>query len=214
MSKALLIPLWISLVFLLASPEAQAQKPKDKRSSGVSEYLEDKGNFASHLWYGGSFNLGFNGNSYYSLFNIGISPMVGYKIIDPISIGPRVSFQYTFIKGIGTDNNIHKVQPLAYSVAAFSRFKFLRSFFAHLEYEYESEELPYFSGPYLYYDAAQAKIATVRVNRDNLYIGAGYNTSGGQGGFGYEILLLYNALNGANSLDLPFLLRFGLTYNF
>jgi len=212
MSKIYLLPLWVALIFFLASAPAQAQKSKKRSSSGVSEYLDDKGNFASHLWYGGNFNLGLSGNSYYNLFNIGISPMVGYKIIDPLSVGPRVSLQYNYIKGYGTDGNIHKVHPISYSLAVFTRFKFFRSIFAHLEYEYENAEVPYFSGPYLFYDATLAKIATERISRDNLYIGAGYNAS--NGGFGYEILLLYNALSSGSSLELPFLLRFGITYNF
>ncbi|MBK8490540.1 MAG: hypothetical protein IPL49_06465 [Saprospirales bacterium] len=212
MSKTYLLPAWIILIFFLASAPALAQKSKTKGSSGVTEYLDDKGNFASHLWYGGNFNLGFSGNSYYSLFNLGIAPMVGYKIIEPLSVGPRASIQYSFVKGYATDGNIHKVQPLSYSIAAFARFKFFRSIFAHLEYEYENAELPYFSGPYLYYDAAQAKVATARVTRDNLYIGAGYNAS--NGGWGYEIMVLYNALSAPDALELPFLIRFGITYKY
>ena len=216
MSRVVLLPVWILLVFLLASVPAQAQKSKNKRSSssGISEYLEEKGNFTSHLWYGGNFNLGFSGNNILSVFNLGISPMVGYKIIEPLSVGPRVSLQYTYYKGYATDGLIHKVQPISYSLAAFTRFKFFRSIFAHLEYEYENAELPYVDviTGYLFYDLNQAKIVTERVSRDNLYIGAGYNAS--NGGIGYEILLLYNALNRPDDLGLPFLIRFGITYKY
>ncbi|MBK6903417.1 MAG: hypothetical protein IPH04_11590 [Saprospirales bacterium] len=215
MKKSNVLPALVLLAFFSALAPAQAQKPKEKRSSGVSEYLEDKGNFASHLWYGGGFSLGFSGNNIYNVFNLGISPMVGYKIIEPLSIGPRASFQYTFIKGVGTDNQIHKVQPFSYSMGVFTRFKFFRYIFAHLEYELENSEYALVSpqSGLLLYDPTLDKILTQREVRDNLYLGAGYNSSGGQG-FGFEILLLYNALNGSNSLDLPFLLRFGMTYKF
>lgn len=212
MSKRLIFPLFLFLAMVFATSPAFAQKSKSKRSSGLTEYLDDKGNFASHLWYGGNFNLGLSGNSYYNLFNAGISPMVGYKILPSLSVGPRVSLQYTYIKGLGTDGNVHKVQPVSYSIGAFARFKFLRSLFIHAEYEYENAEFPYFSGPFLFYDLSQAKIATERIGRDNVYIGAGFNSSANA--WGYELLLLYNATAGDNSLTLPFLIRFGITYNF
>jgi hypothetical protein len=213
MSRKYLLPLWIALSLVVAATPLHAQKSKSKRSSGVSEYLDDKGNFASKLWYGGGFNLGFSGNNYYNLFNLGVSPMVGYKVFPSFSVGPRFSLQYTYIKGIGTDGNIHKVQPISFSYGVFARYKFLRSLFAHVEYEHENAEFPYFNGPYLYYDASLAKIATERVSWDNVYVGLGYNSSGGNG-FGYEIMLLYNVTQPANSFDLPFDIRFGFTYNF
>jgi len=202
------------LLFTLASLPAQAQKSKSKRSSGVAEYLDDKGNFASHLWYGGNFNLGFNGTSYYNLFNIGISPMVGYRVLEPLSFGPRVTFQYTYLKGTCSDGRVRKTQPLSYGAGVFSRVKFLRNFFVHAEYEYESAEYPLadpFSG-YFAFDPDKDRILTQRENRDNVFIGAGYNSSSGRG-FGTEILLLYNVL-GSELLELPFDFRFGLTYNF
>jgi hypothetical protein len=64
MSKKYFLPALILLAFIVSATPLQAQKSKGKRSSGVSEYLEDKGNFASKLWYGGGFNLGFSGNNY------------------------------------------------------------------------------------------------------------------------------------------------------
>ena len=130
-------------------------------------------------------------------------------------MGPRVSFQYTYIKGTGTDGRVHKVQPLGYGAGVFTRFKFFRAIFAHLEYEYESAEYPLVSSQtgLLLYDPTLDRIVTQRETRDNLYIGAGYNSSGGSG-FGTEILILYNVLIGADSFELPFSLRFGLTYNF
>ena len=212
-SKTFFLFLFFLGIFLFASAPAEAQRSKTKKSSGVAEYLDDKGDFTSRLWYGGGFNLGFSGNSYYSLFNLGVSPMVGYKVFDAFSVGPRVSLQYTYIKGVGTDGNIHKIHPLAYSAGVFARYKIFRSIFAQAEYEYESAELPYFSGPFLVYDIAQAQVATARINRDNAYLGVGYN-SAVNGGFGYEILLLYNFLATPNSTDLPIAIRFGFTYRY
>jgi hypothetical protein len=207
------LPFLLLTFLLLAGVPAEAQRSKTKKSSGVAEYLDDKGSFASRLWYGGGFNLGFSGNSYYNVFNLGVSPMVGYKVFEPFSVGPRVSLQYTYIRGVGTDGNIHKIHPLAYSVGVFARYKIFRSIFAQAEYEYESAELPYFNGPFLVYDIAQAQIATARINRDNAYLGVGYN-SAVNGGFGYEILLLYNFLSTPNSIDLPIVIRFGFTYRY
>jgi hypothetical protein len=210
MKKYIALLLLIGVFFAFAPQESMAQK---KRSSGIEQYLDESGTLKDKIWFGGGFNLGFNGNDFYSLFSVGISPLVGYKIIEPLSVGPRVSLNYTWIRGIGTDGNIHSVQPIDYSVGVFSRLKFLQSLFAHVEYSYESAELPYFSGPYLLYDVAMAEVLTERIARDNFFVGLGYNSNGG-GRFGFEIYLLYNVLQPANTINLPIEFRMGMTYNF
>ena len=213
MPKKLLCSAFLLLAVLLASSPALAQRSKGSRStSGISEYLDDKGSFASRLWYGGNFNLGLSGDNFLTYFNAGISPMVGYKVFDSFSVGPRVSLQYSYFKGYGTDGSIHKVQPLSYSVGLFARYKIFRSIFAHAEYEHENLEYPRFANGLLWYDINQAKVLTQRIAFNNVYVGAGFNSSAN--GWGYELLLLYNTTQDPQTIGLPFVIRFGITYNF
>lgn len=193
---------------------AQGKKKNKKKSKTekVDKYFDESGSIAQKLWYGGSFNLGFNGNGQINIFNIGVSPMVGYKIIDNFSVGPRVSFQYTYVKGLASDLLVHRTDLLSYSAGLFARYKFFPSIFAHLEYEYENDEFVVVQNGLLAWDNSQQEVVTGRESRDNAYIGAGFNS--GVGDFGYEIVVLYNVLTPASSVELPFSLRFGLTYRF
>ena len=218
MKKSYFIFLLLAALFISLpnDVEAQSRKRKKNRTSKVDKYFDESQGIAHRLWYGGGFNLGFNGNNLFNVFNIGVSPMVGFKLIDQVSVGPRVSFQYTSVKGIATDNNIRRVQPLSYSAGLFARYKFLPMIFAQVEYEYENSEYPLINGfnGALVWDNTLQEVATVREARDNVYIGLGYTSGLGFGTFGYEIMLLYNVLEPEDSLDLPFSLRFGFTYGF
>lgn len=210
MKNILQLSLIILIVFAITLPEAHGQR----RSKPVDEYFDESGGFKHRLWYGGGFNLGFSGNSIYSVFNIGISPMVGYKIIEPFSVGPRVGLNYSYIKGTATDGQVHAVQPVTWAVGAFTRYKLFGAFFAHFEYEYENQEIPLVDGQtgiYLAYDFDEDKVRTVRESKDNVYLGAGYSSGGI---FAYEVMLLYNFLEPENSTRLPFDIRIGFTYKF
>ena len=195
------------------SADLSAQRDKGS-SDDVGSYFEEKGNFKSKLWYGGGFNLGFNSNGVVSVFNIGASPMVGYKIIEPFSIGPRVSTQITNYRGFSSnfsDDRIYKVTPVSYSFGAFARYKVFPLVFAHVEYEYERIRFPDFQNGGLVVN--NGEVVTFFQDLNNFYLGAGYNSAGGSG-FGYEILVLYNVLEPSNSINFPISFRFGFTYNY
>jgi len=49
-------------------------------------------------------------------------------------------------------------------------------------------------------------------NRENFYLGVGYQSSGG-GLLGYEVMALYNFLE-QNQANIPITFRFGLNWNF
>ncbi len=211
-----------SLVFavcLTVDSPLQAQtygygKKKKKKKKKETSKEASTFHLADHLWYGGGGTLNFNGGNNFNYFVFGLSPMVGYKIIEPVSVGPRFSFSYNYIKGQAIDGKFYRSQPLSYSMGLFTRFKFLRSFFLHGEFEYESREV-FFIDPlgYLVIDPVEQKILTERISRENAYVGAGYN-NGSPGGWGYEVLVLYNFLIPEDSYELPFNIRIGLTYRF
>ena len=211
-----------SLCFAIADADAQnyGKKKKKKKKSTKTEktddYFDDSGNFASKLWYGGGFNLSFSGSNYYSAFNLGLTPMVGYKVIDELSFGPIAGIQYNYIKGTGSDNRIHKGDAISWSIGAFGRYKFLRTLFLHAEYGIENNEYVLLdSRGTLLIDPRDPNggVLTVREQQNNFYGGIGYNSGGDLVAF--EMYLLYNFIEpNVESINLPFILRFGVTYKF
>jgi len=202
----LLIMLFVSLLAF----EGNAQKVVRSRQADKEPKSQSK--FMEKLWYGGGFNLGLAGNGYQSYFSLGISPMVGYKIIDEFSMGPRVGLNYTFLKSYDQNGIIRNANLWDYSMGIFARYKVFRNFFAHAEGEllFQQNPLVDYTGSF-YYDPDKRKVSTVRTNYENLYLGIGY-TSGGE--VATEISLLYNVLEAADSRNLPFYFRFGITYKF
>lgn len=189
-------------VVLALNMEAIAQRGKQ---SDADKYFDESGSFTSNLWYGGGFQLGFSGGSFSSAFQLGISPMVGYKITDEFSVGPRVSLLYTYYRA-ETIDGVQSANLMDYGIGAFTRYKIFRSIFAHLEYGFDNEVVS------LQYNSINGEFEKNRRLRNNALIGLGYND--GNGVWGYEISLLYNLLQEENIVDLPFDFRFGFTYNF
>ncbi|MEM8526860.1 MAG: hypothetical protein AAGG68_19625 [Bacteroidota bacterium] len=199
-TKAILIFSLLCL-FLFSATESQAQKKK-KRQSEVDEYFDESGGWAHRLWFGGNVTPAFNSFGGVTNFFLGVAPMMGVKVFendDRFSIGPRVNFQYSYRKVCSGPNQCEAIQPIAYSFAAFARYKVLPQFFPHVEAEIENRPV------YIGTDLVE------RIVRQNYYVGAGYN-SGGL--IGYEILLLYNLSIPENSPQSPFDIRIGFTYKF
>lgn len=162
-----------------------------------------KSTFASRLWYGGNLILGYSGGNFESLFQVGISPMVGYKVFEGLSIGPRASIIYSAYRlDLGTE--VDKSNTVSWAVGVFARYKIIRSIFVHTEAELEDTPIYLFNG---------STLEVFRRQRNNFYVGGGYNSSQG-GGFGYEIMLLYNLNQPDNDVESPFDIRVGFTYNF
>ena len=188
-------------VLLLALPTgAQGQ------DSDVDKYFDESQGFTHRLWYGGGLTLGFSGGNSSSLFRIGISPLIGYKLTDNFSVGPRISVLYShYRQNLGPF--VGRANLIDYGVGAFTRYKIVRNFFLHLEYGVDLQERVD-RGTIVNGD----EFATGRVSISNGYIGAGYND--GNGVWGYDIYLLYNVLLPENSVRSPIDIRFGITYNF
>lgn len=159
--------------------------------------------FKSNLWYGGSAGLGFQSFNGQSTFLLALYPMVGYKLHDNVSLGPRIGVAYQHIRTAGFDGTIYKFNPIELSGGLFARYKPFYNIFAHIEYEVASDKVPVIRG-------GNTPVLETFVE-NNFYVGAGY-TSGGQ--ISSEIYILYNVLEEGNTLQPPWSLRGGLTYNF
>ncbi len=201
MKKFWKLSLLIVLLLSFAAVNGNAQygykkKKKKKKKKEKTEHVD----FTKNLWYGGGVNLGFQGGNGYSLFVFGISPMVGYKITDRFSAGPRVSATlYNF--RIQTFGGVEKKTPISWSVAAFTRYQIVPSIFAHAEYEYQN---------YAFLDGS---LSTAYERRNNFYLGVGYAANPGSL-FRYELLLLYNFLAPQDDIRQPIDYRVAFTYNF
>ena len=154
--------------------------------------------FKQKLWYGGSVGLGFQSFASQSTFLFALYPMMGYKITETISFGPRLGASYRSIR-TRFNGAVSKFNPVEISGAFFGRAKVLRQFFGHVEYELANEKT-----------VTSSSTISSRIDT-NFYLGGGYN-SGGK--VGSEIYILYNLLEDGNSLEVPFVIRAGLTVNF
>ncbi len=191
------------LIFLVQSTAAQ-RRDREREKPRAMENLPEKvkeekpTDFKSHLWFGGGVNIGYGGYNGYSSFNFGLSPMVGYKVIGPLSVGPRVAYDLTSIKLVGYGSWALN----SFDVGAFVRCRVVSGLF--------------FQGE-LSNQWFQNVINLTKINdqRTNQRIGAGWNF-GQRGGTGSEITILYNfeSARDINSNLNPVEYRFGFTWKF
>jgi hypothetical protein len=185
--------LGISLLLLSVQPVA-AQKKKEKRDD----------DFKSRLWYGGGFGLGFSSGPGFSVFQFGLAPQVGYKIVEPLSVGPRVAFSFSSYK----EQGFKSLGLFNVDAGLFVRFRVFRGLFLQAEGSNEWYQTP--DG-----GVSGNRLTKESRNRFNKRIGAGWNWSGGSGG-GTEIAILYNftIAEDLNTFEQPWDYRFGFTWNF
>lgn len=184
------------IAFLLLCTQASFAQNRKKNQKSSSD-------FASRLWYGGGLALGFSGYNGGNVFSFGLSPMVGYKIVPALSVGPRVSFLFTSVKVPG----YKAVGLFDVDAGLFARVKVFRGLFIQGEATNEWYQEPIFYGDFT--------TGKERRDRLNTRLGAGWNFGSGQGA-GSEIGVFYN-FTVANDLDTyqnPMEYRFGFTWNF
>ncbi len=208
MKKILSICILTLAVLMFLPQQAEAQTKKKK--SDTDEYFDESGGFKYRLWYGGSLILNFQGGTNRfgyneSVFTLGLTPMVGYKIFDELSVGPRFTILYQYYTGEIAPGLSDGINLTSYGLGIFARYKFFQQFFVHGEVEYLEQAF--------IQDIRNNEWVSGRIGRENYYFGGGYNSNGG-GPFGYEVLVLYNFNVPENSFQNPFDFRIGFTYNF
>jgi len=184
----------IFILLLSFSFEAEAQRRGNDRNNNnkTEDFFDESGVGSFRFWYGagGGLNFGSSGNS--NLFIVSLSPMVGYKLTPDFSIGPRAELSFVHSRA-GFGNTIIRDNFFNYGIGAFARHKVLNQFFAHVEYQIESQ-----------------RFSDTRISQNNFFVGGGY-TSGGQ--IGYEISVLWNVLDN-DTINIPIDFRAAFTYNF
>ncbi len=204
MKKALQFLVLVAVLMISFTHDAEAQKRK--RSGGVDEYFDDRGSFEDRLWYGADITLNFFSVPGGNAFNAGIAPMVGYKITDAFSVGPRIEILYRGERyDIGGGQDL-KFNSTNYGLGLFSRLKVFNQYFIHAEYQSLNNEI----GTSV--DFNTNTILTARTWDDHFYIGAGYGASGG--GVGFQVSILWDVLQEFTSRNLPIQYRMGINYKF
>ena len=190
-----------ALLFLATTAFAQ-------RSSDTDDYFDEGVMLRDKLWFGTGGTLGFSGFNGQNVFQIGLSPMVGYKIIDRVSLGPRVGVIYATQRAIA-GNQVIRFNSWDFEYGVFGRVKILPILFFHSEYSIENRAIP--TGRLV---QGTNRLESTRESIDHAYVGLGYQSGGGPSALGYEIMLLFDVLGDPNSTRLPIDFRFGLNYNF
>jgi hypothetical protein len=211
MFKQFFLPLIMLCTFSFSlaaqsTSEEEARDDLDYYNTDNDRVREQRGDtFGENLWFGTGAQLAFQGGNNSSFFQIGLSPIVGYKINNFLSVGPRGSFAYNSFKEADFGNGEFKAKFVTWSAGAFARAKIVYPFFAHLEYSLLNEVENF--------DRASGE--AIRSTRTIPFLGGGISQGGGQaGGAGYEILILFRLSQADRIGDAPFELRTGLNFNF
>lgn len=206
MKKALQFLVLVAVLMISFTHDADAQR----RSREVDEYFDDRGNFTDRLWYGADFTLNFFSIPNGTAFNAGIAPMVGYKITDALSVGPRVELLYRGERyNIGTGTDL-KFNSTNLGVGAFTRLKVFDQYFLHAEYQAlnnETGEIFLVSNNPIEYE-----VVNNRRWEDHFFLGGGYGVSGG--GIGFQVSILWDVLQEFSSQNIPLYYRMGINYKF
>lgn len=213
MKKFLLFSILTAILVSGFAFDADAQrrkKKKKKKKKAQDEYFDESGNIAAKLWYGSGGTLRFNSFQGQSTFNIGLSPMVGYKINEPLSAGIRAEIDYFYLK-LSDFNESFVFNQVSWGIGPFVRAKFWQLFF-HGEFTHRNLARPFDeTGDWDLNPNDPSKIQSYRYPQNKLNLGLGY-TSGGI--VSYEIAILYDVLEDVLPDEIPFEIRAGLTYKF
>lgn len=144
----------------------------------ASKVPEKQGFQFSRMFFGG--DLGFQFGDY-TIINV--SPLVGYRFTDRISLGTQIKYNYIHVSS-------YNIATTIYGASIFSRYNVTKAIFAHVEYEWLSLETKYFNpGIYVKQD---------RFSLNNILVGGGYRTSIGERSY-LNLMVLWNLNDNALS---------------
>ena len=137
----------------------------------ASKVPEKKGFQFSRMFFGG--DLGFQFGDYTI---IDVSPLVGYRFTDRISLGTQIKYNYIHVTS-------YNISTTIYGASVFSTYNVTKAIFARVEYEWLSLETKYFNpGIYSKQD---------RFSLNNVLVGGGYRTPIGERSY-LNFMILWN----------------------
>ena len=193
---------------IFASAQTREDAARDDIRYGNRGRQVENFNEAGDIWYGAGAVLQYRGGSFSSQFRIGINPIVGYKLNNFLSVGPRASIVYNAyrfdVRGGGRLNS----RNWTWSVGAFTRAKIYRGFFVQAEYSLLSDVVITGVNP------TNGQLDEIRSTRAVPFLGAGLSQGGGPGATGFEILIMFRLTQPDRLNDAPYEFRTGINYNF
>jgi opacity protein-like surface antigen len=188
-------------------------------SSGGNRYTNKKKKearafSADKLIVGGGLSLGFG-----TITNLGISPIVGYRITDRFSAGIGLGYQYVRAKDFLVVPNLYSnsvsyedFKSSLYSASVWTRYRVFDNIFAHVEYEHNFMSF----NTYDTYDPASPtgyREEKIHYNAPSLLVGAGYRQPITDRA-SLVIIALYDVLNDPYSPYQGINFRFGFNLGF
>lgn len=175
-------------------------KPKVESGRNKKDEYQDKPSLLSKLFVGGSGDLGFSSTSYfgqsYSVFNAGISPLLGYRIAKAVAVGPGLVYNYYSFNG----NSFSE-----YGAKVFTQIIVYKMLLIHAEHVALSSQN--------YNVNSSGKIEkTERYTVQSTLVGGGYRQMASDR-FGFDLYLLFNVANSGNLSNNQPIIRAGFIYN-
>lgn len=155
---------------------------------------EPKPTLLQKLFVGGSGDLGFQSNPYYgNFFNIGLSPIIGYKLTKNFAVGPGFIYQFYNIGG----NKFHD-----YGYKIFAQYLIYKGILAHAEHEVRNTQ----------YEPGSITSNNRYTLRTTL-AGGGYRQMASDR-FGFDIYVLFPVITSAdNAVSSSPVIRGGFIYH-
>ncbi len=150
--------------------------------------------------------LGYSSYAGYSQFNFSISPAIGYRVNDRLSIGPGISYAYSnygISNGYNTNSSTN-FGTSSFGVKAFAQLMVIDNFFVHAEYEVTKAQL-----------LAQdnyGNFSTINRSVQTPLAGIGYRSQISNRAAA-DIVLLYNFQDNYNSIYPNPVIRFNFLFN-
>ena len=192
---------------LVATAQTREDAARDdirygNRGNQVQDFRE-----GGDIWYGAGAVLQYQGGTYSSQFRIGVNPIIGYKLNNFLSVGPRASIIYNAYRFDTGGGGKLSFRNWTWSVGAFTRAKIYRGFFVQAEYSLLSDVV-------LTLDPSGSQINELRATRAVPFLGAGLSQGGGPGAAGFEIAVMFRLTQPDRLNDSPYEFRTGFNYNF
>ncbi len=152
------------------------------------------------------FGLGYSSYAGYSQFNLSISPAIGYRVNDRLSIGPGISYAYSnygISNGYNTNSSTN-FSTSSFGVKGFAQLMVIDNFFVHAEYEVTKAQL-----------LAQdnyGNFSTINRSVQTPLAGIGYRSQISNRAAA-DIVLLYNFQDNYNSIYPNPVIRFNFLFN-
>ena len=187
-----------------ANEKAKKEKEEKAKTATKEDGKSNKDFWTTKMMYGSYVNYPSFGQG---IFNMALSPMVGYKVTPELAVGVLTKLNYTWVRNPNATEA--PLQLLDLGLGVFARAKILRVILLHAEYE---------KTKYAYPDFGVSPTKIVRIPETSANLGIGYIS--GYGTWKYEIGIYYDALYpeknklGTTFKQTPFEYRAAITYNF